>query len=150
MLCALGTNDLEKAREVFHRLPEAAQNETLTRYLMYKVAVRCAERELATECLGIVARESKQDQNLLYACVLDAQEAGDKRCAVEALKVLILRHEHHRASDIHVPALFRCTVRLLCSVLKSEEEDPSGYVDATIANDLCVVFEEGRLPMDGP
>ncbi|KAJ0306009.1 hypothetical protein COL516b_005123 [Colletotrichum fioriniae] len=107
ILCALGRNDTERARQVFHGMSEAAQNEPMTRYLMYKAALRSSDQELAAQCLKRVALSAPGDPNFLYACVLEAQQAGDKVCAMQAMKQLVEKFEFSEASPIHLPALLR-------------------------------------------
>ncbi|GKT44533.1 uncharacterized protein ColSpa_04714 [Colletotrichum spaethianum] len=122
LLCALGRNDTERARQVFHNMSEAARNEPMTRYLMYKVALRSADRELAAECVERIGVAAVQEPDFLYACVLEAQQAGDRVCAMQAMKQLANRFEFSEASPIHFPALLRCNIRLAVSIMESEKD----------------------------
>ncbi|GKT56458.1 transcriptional regulator [Colletotrichum tofieldiae] len=122
ILCALGRNDTERARQVFHNMSETAQNEPMTRYLMYKVALRSADREMAAECLERIGVAAGQEPDFLYACVLEAQQAGDRVCAMQAMKQLVNKFEFSEASPVHLPALLRCNIRLAVSVMESEKD----------------------------
>jgi hypothetical protein len=112
----------------------------MTQYLMYKVSVQNGDRDLASECLEAVSRASA-NQVFLYACVIDSQRAHDKTIAVEALKRLVDKYEDAAPNPVHLPALLRCTIRLLHTLLVSKDEDTD---DATLANDLCNMFEESK------
>ncbi|KAL0941625.1 uncharacterized protein CTRU02_204388 [Colletotrichum truncatum] len=122
MLCALYRNDTEGARQAFNEMSEAAQNETMTRYLMYKVALQSRDRDLAAECLEHVGVAAPEDPNFLYACVLEAQKAGEKYCAAQAMKQLFERHEFSGDSPIHLPALLRSNIRLTVSIMDGEKD----------------------------
>ncbi|KAK1534827.1 uncharacterized protein CCOS01_03579 [Colletotrichum costaricense] len=121
ILCALGRNNAERARQVFQGMSETAQNEPMTRYLMYKAALRSSDQELAAQCLERVALSAPEDPNFLYACVLEAQQAGDKVCAMQAMKQLVEKFEFSETSPIHLPALLRCNIRLAVSIAESEK-----------------------------
>ncbi|KAK2055776.1 SPO22-domain-containing protein [Colletotrichum caudatum] len=122
ILCALGQNDTERARQVFHNMAEAAQNEPMTRYLMYKVALRSTDCELASECLERIGSAAGQEPDFLYACVLEAQQAGNRICAMQAMKQLAGKVEFSEASPVHLPALLRCNIRLAISVMEGEKD----------------------------
>ncbi|EXF81759.1 hypothetical protein CFIO01_04807 [Colletotrichum fioriniae PJ7] len=139
ILCALGRNDTERARQVFHGMSEVAQNEPMTRYLMYKAALRSSDQELATQCLERVALSAPGDPNFLYACVLEAQQAGDKVCAMQAMKQLVEKCEFSETSPIHLPALLRCNIRLAVSVVESEK---GARERQSAVEEVLVLFEE--------
>ncbi|KXH62229.1 hypothetical protein CNYM01_13887, partial [Colletotrichum nymphaeae SA-01] len=141
ILCALGRNDAEMARQVFHSMSEAAQNEPMTRYLMYKAALRSSDQELAAQCLERVALSAAGDPNFLYACVLEAQQAGDKVCAMQAMKQLVEKFEFSETSPIHLPALLRCNIRLTVSVVESEK---GARERQSAVEEVLVLFEGGE------
>ncbi|KAK1544778.1 hypothetical protein CPAR01_02280 [Colletotrichum paranaense] len=138
ILCALGRNNAERARQVFHGMSETAQNEPMTRYLMYKAALRSSDQELAAQCLERVALSAPEDPNFLYACVLEAQQAGDKVCAMQAMKQLVEKFEFSETSPIHLPALLRCNIRLAVSIAESVKgaRERQGTVE-----EVLVLFE---------
>lgn len=122
-------------------MSEAAQNEPMTRYLMYKAALRSSDQELAAQCLKRVALSAPGDPNFLYACVLEAQQAGDKVCAMQAMKQLVEKFEFSEASPIHLPALLRCNIRLAVSVVESEK---GARERQSAVEEVLVLFEGGE------
>jgi hypothetical protein len=44
---------------------------------------------------------------MLYACVLEAQQTGDKREAVAALQKVLEKYDYKAPKGIHLPALLR-------------------------------------------
>ncbi|WQF82317.1 Putative meiosis specific protein Spo22/ZIP4/TEX11 [Colletotrichum destructivum] len=141
ILCALGGNDTGRARQAFHNMSEAAQNEPMTRYLMYKVALRSADRELATECLERVGTAAGNEPDFLYACVLEAQQVGDRVCAMQAMKQLVNKFEFSETSPVHLPALLRCNIRLAVSVMESEKDAAR---QKAVVEEIIVLFEGGE------
>ena len=105
--CALATHDYEGAREVHNKMPESGKDEPVTRYLMYKAGLRGGDEDFAAECLDHVCRSSAKDATLLYACVMEAQSAGNKRQAIRALEKVLEKYEHNALAEINLPALLR-------------------------------------------
>jgi hypothetical protein len=127
------------AREIFNAMPESAKNEPMSRFLMYKVALRSEESELAAECLRIISLAPAKDPTLLYACVLDAQQTGNKHQTVAALQCVL---EKYGSSPLgHLPSLVRLTVVLMIQIL----EETSGKSEKDI-DKLCELFEKGKPP----
>ncbi|KAK0947986.1 sporulation-specific protein 22 [Friedmanniomyces endolithicus] len=116
---ALARNDTNAARHAFFELPEAAQNESITRYLIFKVALRDSDYELAIKCLTLIAKHAEKDATYLYACVLEAQQSNMRQVAVAALQALSER----QPPGVHLPTLLRCTARLLVSELDANTQD---------------------------
>nr|POE46882.1 hypothetical protein CFP56_00214 [Quercus suber] len=112
---ALYCGDLQSAREVFFTMPMDVQNESLTRYLCFKLALRSKDAELAYESLDIVASGAQNDPGLLFACVLDAQQSDMRRLAT----VTLLKIVDHRPLQVHLPSLLRCAIRLLMGELEA-------------------------------
>jgi len=139
--CCTSLNDFDAARAIYYAMTEAAQREALTCYLMHKAAVRSGDEELAAECLENVALANPA-REYLYACVVDAQQTGEKRCAIAALKKLVLCHELKAPGPVHLPALLRCTIRLLWTCLDDQVEGDSNQ--SVTIQDLCDMFEGGR------
>lgn len=119
MLDALGRDEIETARAAFHQLPAPAQNEGMTRYLAFKLALKSTDSGLASECLEALAKDSNKDQRYLYACVLEAQNSGNRRIAVAAFHALA----NQPSKGTHLPALLRCTAKLLMQELESLSRD---------------------------
>jgi hypothetical protein len=143
ILCALARNELDKAKAVFYAMPESGQTDLTTKYLMFKVAIRSIDESLALDCLDAVSSVSVQNLDILYACVLEAHQVGDKVFAIAAMKKLVQRQEFKASDSVHLPALLRCTIRLLYTL---EEHEPklgeSGHED--VIEDICTLFEGGK------
>ncbi|KAL2263859.1 hypothetical protein VTK26DRAFT_4655 [Humicola hyalothermophila] len=135
LLCALARNDLSTAASIIHKMSEQSWKEPMTAYLAFKVAVRVEDRGLAQKCLETVAR-APDHVDYLGACIAESQKAGDVMCAIAALKKLHEKYEYKEPNSIHLPALFRCTIRLLNLLADRAGEDTN-----RIANDLCEEFE---------
>jgi hypothetical protein len=140
MLCALGTNNYEKVKTVYHSMPEASQNEPMTQFLLFKAAVRTSDPELAAICLERMCDSQSINLELLYAAVLDAQQAGDRSCAIAAMQALTDHHDQSPSNTVHLPALIRCTIRLLC--FKEDAKGPERLL--LVAEDICAAFEKGK------
>lgn len=119
-------------------MAEDTQKEPRTLYLMYKIAVRGDDREAATTCLEGISKV-REPLEYLYACCLDAQEARHKQFAIEALSKLVEKNAHSPSSTIHLPALLRCTLRLM---VKEYEDLSDETEDNNKAQKICDVFNE--------
>ncbi|KAK7735234.1 sporulation-specific protein 22 [Cytospora paraplurivora] len=135
LLCAIARNDPDSARSVYYTMSESSQRDPNTQYLMYKVAIRSGDREMAAGCLEAIAQASPKQLTFLYACVAEGQRAGDKLVAVDALKKLAEMHDMESPGQVHLPALLRCTVMLLHTILGSGEEQD------TVIADICAIFD---------
>jgi hypothetical protein len=126
-------------------MSEAAKNEPLTRFLMYKIAIRCDEVEFASECLQIINSASPKDPTLLYACVLDAQQVGDKSQTLIALQLVLEKFGYGAPSTIHLPSLLRLTIGLTVTMIdKSKVTEGSIEADEAVEK-LCRIFEGGKM-----
>jgi hypothetical protein len=114
----------------------------MTRFLMYKIAIRCNEPEFAAECLHIVS-SSLQDSTLLYACVLDAQQVGNKAQVVDALQLLLEKYGD-KSSMINLPSLLRITIRLTLGLLEDSKVIISSDEGNSKVDRLCRLFEAGK------
>lgn len=110
----------------------------MTAYLGFKAAIRMEDRELAEKCIEVVA-SAPNHVDYLGACVAESQQAQDVLCAFAALKKLQAKLEYNKPSEVHIPALFRCTIRLLNFVLDRPDAERNRIIDA-----LCAEFEAGR------
>jgi hypothetical protein len=107
---------------------------------MYKIALRSDDREEAARCIEGISQAS-QPIEYLYACCLDAKSAPHKDYALEALTSLLAKNEHSPSSSIHLPALLRCTIRLLVKGVDEQTDQSDGR---KAVQELCRVFSEGR------
>lgn len=139
LLCALARNDIDGARAIYHNMAEEMQKEPRTLYLMYKIAIRSDDREAATACIEGISRAS-EPLEYLYACCLETHEARHKEYAIEALSKLLEKNAQSPSCPVHLPALLRCTIRLMVKDLEGRT-DETDHKEAV--QKLCEVFNEG-------
>ncbi|KAF2036041.1 SPO22-domain-containing protein [Setomelanomma holmii] len=132
---ALSRQNFAAAHEAYNKMADSGRDEPVTRYLMYKVGLQSGNMDLATESLDVVCRSSAKDATLLYACVMEAQSAGNKKQAINALERVLEKYNYNAPAGIHLPALLRSTARLLQTELVRD-----GHVQPQIMNQLCKVF----------
>ncbi|KAI9770778.1 MAG: hypothetical protein M1840_003028 [Geoglossum simile] len=140
--CALETQDNGKARELFNKMSDIGKAAPLTRFLMFKVALRTGDAEFAMECLDVVSASTSESASQLFGCVLEAQSTGDKRIAVAALQRVLEKYEHRAPAGVNVPCLLRVTARILIAEIDSSKV---AHEDSIVS--LCKIFEGGsRCP----
>ncbi|CAD6499560.1 BgTH12-03671 [Blumeria graminis f. sp. triticale] len=140
LLCALAKNEINTAKEIFASMSEVGKNEPMSRFLMYKIANRCGDSEMAVECLHKISSASIKDPTLLQACCLDAQQMGNKPQLLVTLQLIIEEYAHDSSSGIHLPSLLRFTIGLMSGMLEEAKKSGSqGNND--IIEKLCVAFE---------
>ncbi|KAF2114687.1 meiosis protein SPO22/ZIP4 like-domain-containing protein [Lophiotrema nucula] len=136
ILCAISRQDYAAARDVFSKMSDVGKNEPITRFLMYKMALHSNDFDFAAECLDEVCRKSSKDATLLYACVVEAQNGGDRRQSIAALKKVLDKYDYAAPAGIHLPALLRCTTRMLSLELIKDD-----HLDTETVEELCKVFD---------
>ena len=62
---------------------------------------------VAMECLDRICKTSTKDATLLYACVLEAQRAGDRVQSLAAMQKVLDKYDYSAPSGVHLPALLR-------------------------------------------
>ena len=131
-MCAMGMNNTDKARAAFHSMPAAAQDDLLTRYLMFKVSLLSWDHDLGSESLKHLSKCGGTDrgQDILYACVREAQQVGDKLCTLAALKAVVNNWTSGETSACKLPSILRCTIRLI-HMIEDEEGKKDGEVNGT-------------------
>ncbi|KAI5864321.1 meiosis protein SPO22/ZIP4 like-domain-containing protein [Durotheca rogersii] len=140
LLCALQRNSLDNAAEVLQSMSESAKREPTTLYLTYKLALRSGDRDMALECLRLINEGSPKDLQYLYACCIDAQEAEDKACAIQAMRHLVEKYEYSSPGPVYLPALLRVIIRLEASLLNDQgRNDLNQHV---LVDDICKIFED--------
>lgn len=107
ILCALGMSDSQRAREVYLEMSDMNKKHPSTQYLLYKIALRCQDVELATQCLDTICCTSTKDATLLYACVLEAQRAGDRAQSIASMQRVLDKYDYGAPGGVHLPALLR-------------------------------------------
>ncbi|QBZ60950.1 hypothetical protein PoMZ_07895 [Pyricularia oryzae] len=139
LLCHISLNEPEAAMSVYHSMSENSQTDKKTSYIMFKVAIRNSDPELAVQCLEIMSNASDSEE-LIYACVLDAQKSGNNAYVIEALRKLIQVRKIRPNGPVHLPALLRCTIRFL-QKLMDDNGSPADSTAATVDH-LVTAFEE--------
>lgn len=132
MVNALQRDELDTARAAFYGLPVSSQNEGMTRYLAYKLALKSNDIRLAGECLESLVKNVDREPQYLYACVLEAQQSGNRVMAVAAFQALV----NQPPKGVQLPALFRCTARLLMEELGAQSQ-----AKAEATGELVHLFE---------
>lgn len=120
-------------------------DEPMTAYLAFKVAIRIGDRELAERCLESVSKTADHIE-YLGACIAESQKAEDIYCAISGLRKLHGNFKHQVPNKIHLPALFRCAIRLL-NYLLEEPGDQEKKVE--IVDELCCEFDAGEFTFIG-
>ena len=136
MICALSQAESVKAREVYNQMSPTSQKEPATLYLLYKIAIRCQDIDMATECLDSICKATTKDATILYACVLEAQKTGDHGQSIAALQRVLQKYNYGAPDGVHLPALLRCTARLL---MKQNDKERSPSVE--VLENICQLFE---------
>ena len=147
ILCAIQQNDFEKGRQIFSAMPAASQKDPLTSYLMFRLALLSWDRELGQQCLENLSNFSDEGQctDMLYACIKEAQHAGDKICTLEAMKAITRSTTVDGSVKGNCPSLLRCMIRLIIMMEESAPEaGPCRVEDSQVADDLCAAFEKGE------
>lgn len=114
----------------------ATQLDPMTQYLMYRTTIRSGDAEMAAECLENVARSSIRFE-LLYACVADSQNVGDRFVTLQAMKRLAAVYDYKKPGKVNFPALCRCTIMLQHGLLNSSDK----MDQETVVTDLCDMFD---------
>lgn len=140
-MCALARNSLDAAAAIIHKMSPQSWKEPMTAYLAFKVAIRVEDRAMAEKCLGTVA-QAPDHVDYLGACIAESQKAGDIMCAIAALRKLQEKYEYKEPNPIHLPALFRCTIRLLTLLADRPAGDKNDLV-----NNLCSEFDAGTVTL---
>jgi hypothetical protein len=134
--CAIARHDDAAVREAFYQMPSASRDAPATRYLIYRFALRTNDTELAAESLELVSKASKQDTSLLHACVLEAQQSGNRQQAIAALQKVVVKFNHQASTPVNLPALLRCTARLISAELTHSQAGSD-----TLLSEFCSIFE---------
>ncbi|KAI6910939.1 SPO22-domain-containing protein [Hortaea werneckii] len=135
IITALAREDVTAAREAYYSMPPSCQNEAMSRYLAFKIALKSGDNELADESLHALSKHSDKDPSCLYACILEAEQARSRHLAVLGLQRLLDKQLH----GTHLPSLLRCTARLMMKELESEESRSNEAVEEIVS-----LFERAR------
>jgi hypothetical protein len=139
LLCTIAQNNIDDARSVYHGMAEETRRDPRTLYLMYKIAIRSDDREEATRCIEGIS-DTPEPIEYLYACCLEAQDAPHRDFAIEALSNLLNRSQNNSPGPVQLPALLRCTIRLIA---KNLEGHANGTTMSEVSDKLCRLFSTG-------
>ncbi|KAM0422754.1 hypothetical protein ACHAPD_001217 [Fusarium lateritium] len=141
MRCAILCEDADSAYTAFNSMPTSIQDEPLTRYLMFKVALMSWNYETGHQCIEVLSKmpDKSQCQDIIYACVRDAQNAGDRLMTLETLKAAVETFDMEGSSTANLPSIFRCTIRLIHLIDTPQDEHMDGVPELT--EDTCCMFE---------
>lgn len=144
-MCAINCGDVDTAKSAFEAMPTLVQDDPLTRYLMFKVSLLGWDHDLGGECIDHLCKcsDKEKSQDILYACVREAQQVGDKLCTLTALKAVVEKCSSETDSRAHLPSVMRCAVRLIY-LIETEEEKVSD-IGSGFTEDLCHIYERGKL-----
>ncbi|KAI5458131.1 meiosis protein SPO22/ZIP4 like-domain-containing protein [Mariannaea sp. PMI_226] len=111
-------------------------------YLMFKVSLIGWDHELGCECIDKLSRcsDKEKSRDILYACVREAQQVGDRLCTLVALKAVTERCGSETAPTAHLPCIMRCAIRLIHLIENQEEEGSNNGPGLT--EDTCQIFEK--------
>lgn len=149
ILCALKLNDAEKAKDAYHSMPKGPQEDVLTGYLMFKVSLLSWDHELGCQSIANLSKASDmaRSRDVLFACVREAQQFGDRLCTLAALKAVADSWAVGGLASDSLPAILRCTIRLML-VAEEEEDGSKGMGEKPdFTEDMCEIFIKGLLPV---
>ncbi len=139
LVIALQRHDISDVHNLIADIPESAREDPNTQFLLFKVALRTDQSGLAVQALDKVYTHAKKDATLLYACVLDAQQNGDRQITMKSLQMVLEKYEYSAPDGVHLPALLRCTIRLVLAQVDAndvpEEQKPA------LVEELCRLFD---------
>ncbi|KND94187.1 hypothetical protein TOPH_00844, partial [Tolypocladium ophioglossoides CBS 100239] len=137
-----GEANLDGARSAFQNMPEGPQDDILTRYLMFKVSLLCWDHELGSQCIKHLSgsTDKTRRRDILYACVREAQQVGDRLCTLAALKAVAGSWTAGKLSPSNVPSILRCTIRLI-HMVEEDDSAPEHLVEKSdFVEDICEIF----------
>lgn len=141
MACALETDDPEKAVAGFDQMPPKGQADPLSMFLLFKASLLSWNTDLGCQCVRKLAAcdavDGRQLQHVLYACIREAQQVGDKLCAMEALKAAAVKWDSAHSTGDVLSSVIQCGIRLI----KMIEQDEPG---SSLADETCEMFELGK------
>lgn len=78
---------------------------------------------------------------MLYACIREAQQVGDRLCTLAALKAVVDTCGSGLSPSANFPSILRCTIKLI-HLIKSQEDELASKSDEFV-EDTCKIFETG-------
>lgn len=136
MLHALEKDDTATAREAYFQMPENGRGAPITRYILYKMALRSGDADLAAESLDVVLKSSKSDTTFLYACVLETQQRGNRQQVIGVLQKVLEHYKAGAPEGVHLPALLRSTAKMMMVEMEKDTASKQAALP-----ELCKIFE---------
>lgn len=134
--CAIQVADYGKAEETYANMSESGKQSPSTLFLMFKVALRTSNHQLAESTIQGICETPLRDHRALYACALDAHTLGNEDETLKALKHVLRHLDDLPTESIHRPAVLRCTIRLTISII-----DRAKGGEISNAESLCRLLE---------
>ncbi|KAL7808306.1 SPO22 domain-containing protein [Trichoderma aethiopicum] len=116
----------------------------LTWYLMFKVSLVDWDHDLGCESIRHLSKlsDSSQGRDVLYACIREAQQVGDKLCTLAALRAIIDSWRSDQAAPSNLTSILRCSIRLIHKIEEESSSADAGSPSIAYADDLCRLFEK--------
>ena len=143
LLCAIERQDDNGAADALNSMPSKAKDEPMTRFLMYKIAIRTNRLDDASECLQAIFSSPTTDPSLLYACCLHSIEGHDKKMTLSVLQLVLDKFDYCPPTPVHLPSLLRITIGLTSSLLEQSSTVSDTDELETLVDKLCKLFEGG-------
>lgn len=114
---------------------------------MFKVALKTWDTQLGIECIQRLseAAETPRRQDILYACIREAQHASHQLFTIAALKA-VAQTWHPRSSGAScITSILRCGIRLALTMYdRVEQGQQDGILQRSLVEDTCKLFEIGK------
>ncbi|KAI5800044.1 meiosis protein SPO22/ZIP4 like-domain-containing protein [Geopyxis carbonaria] len=136
IICAIEMKEYGIAAETFNDMKTSSREAPLSRFLMFKVALRNLDDDLALACLLSICENPASDRFIIYACALDAQYVGNQKLALKSLETILEQVELYSVEICHIPCLFRSTIRLRMADIEANSNSISGV------ESLCKLYEQ--------
>lgn len=117
----------------------------MTSYLMFKVSLLGWDHDLGRQSIVQLTKSSDlaRRRDILYACVREAQQFGDRLCTLESLKAVANSWTIGGVASESLPAILRCTIRLM-HMDEDENDVRQGRTEKPdFSEDICKVFSRG-------
>ncbi|KAH0523262.1 hypothetical protein TsFJ059_008293 [Trichoderma semiorbis] len=101
------------------------------------------DHELGSESIRHLSRlsDSPQGRDVLYACIREAQQAGDKLCTLTALQAIIESWTTDQATPSNLTSILRCSIRLIHLIEEKAAEQANQHPKDDVGNIVFTVPE---------
>ena len=145
VLSSLACGDFDDARVAFFSMTDVDRPAPQSQYLLFKLASCIGDAELVASSLENLANsELEEAAELLHACILETQKAGDKNQVTAALlKVLESYNYRDEPGFLRWSLLLRSTIRMLETELENGLKGEKN-LDQNLIEEICKTFEAGN------